>query len=579
VVIPSGYLEMIEVKTKKSKLIILIVIFLLALLVRIVYLIEVKDSPILTHPGLDMQAYDLWAQRIAQGEWLGKKVFYQSPLYPYLLALFYVIFGRKLFVIYFIQLFLGALDCLLIYGIGKRAFNERVGMIAGLVSALYAPFIFYQALLLKTYLGIFLIDLSIFLVLGFAEDAKKAKGFFAGISLGLSSLVRDNFVLFFFWFFGWLWLKLRQKGLLARIWLFASGFVLIVGACALRNYIVGRDFVLTTSQAGQNFYIGNHLKNFTGTYQSPDFVCANPFFEENDFRREAEKRLGRSNLKPSQISWFWFKQSFKEIREEPSLFVQRLLLKMALFWNRREIADNVSIYLFRREFSYLLRYLADFGWIAPFALLGLCLAFLRKRAGVLLGFVSIYWLSTSAFYIFARYRLAVVGVVLCFFGFALEEIYFSAKKRAWREFLVMILGVLIFGVLSWAPLLKPTLDYAYYNLGNAYMRSGDYGEAILSYQKAIKENPSQAEFWTNLGKALERKGLIDDALRAYKKAVKLNASSALAQFGLGKMLFMRGELEQAENHLKKALELNPAMGEAKIYLQMIQSKKHPSKEQ
>ena len=70
------------------------------------------------------------------------------------------------------------------------------------------------------------------------------------------------------------------------------GFVLVVAPVTLRNTVVGGDFVLITSQAGQNFFIGNY-RGAMGLYRAPPFVRAHPFFEEEDFRAEARRRTGR----------------------------------------------------------------------------------------------------------------------------------------------------------------------------------------------------------------------------------------------------------------------------------------------
>ena len=547
-------------------------IFLLALILRLVYLLEVRDSPILTHPGLDLQAYDLWAQRIAQGDWLGDKVFYQSPLYPYFLGTFYALFARRLFLIYLIQVLLGAIDCLLLYRIGRNVFSGRVGLISGFLGAVYGPLIFYQALLIKTFLGIFLFDLSLYLLVLSFRSPSWVKGFFSGIFLGLASLVRDNYLLGLFWFFPWLYFRLSKFGQRRRALGFALGVILIIFLCGLRNWVVGRDFVLTTSQAGQNFYIGNHRGNLTGSYYAPDFVRANPFFEEEDFRREAEKRLGRKDLKPSEISRFWFKETFKEIRAEPGLFFQRLGLKLILFWNRKEIADNVSIYLFRREFSYLLRFLPDFGWLGGLALLGLVIGFYQRRGVVLGGFLIIYWLSISAFYIFARYRLGIISLVLVFSALGIDYLIQIFLQRNWRNLGTSLGITALFFLLVWAPILQETLDYAYYNLGNAYVRSGDYKKAIESYQKAIQENPQVAKFWVNLGMAGERVGDYSLSFSAYLRAVELEPDNARAHLGLGKIFYMRGEFEQAEAHLKKALEQEPGLKSARIYLKLVKAR-------
>ena len=60
----------------------------------------------------DSRSYDLWAQEIARGHWLGDRVFYQAPLYPYFLATLYWLFGHHLFMIRVVQIILGATSCL-----------------------------------------------------------------------------------------------------------------------------------------------------------------------------------------------------------------------------------------------------------------------------------------------------------------------------------------------------------------------------------------------------------------------------------------------------------------------------------
>ena len=46
---------------------------------------------------------------------------------------------------------------------------------------------------------------------------------------------------------------------------FALGLALVLGPVALRNYVIGDTFALTTSQLGTNFYIGNN-PDATGIY-------------------------------------------------------------------------------------------------------------------------------------------------------------------------------------------------------------------------------------------------------------------------------------------------------------------------
>ncbi len=63
-----------------------IVVFGAAYLLRLAYLSQIARSPLFDFLQLDPLYYHDWAVAIAKGDWLGKEVFEQSPLYPYLLA-------------------------------------------------------------------------------------------------------------------------------------------------------------------------------------------------------------------------------------------------------------------------------------------------------------------------------------------------------------------------------------------------------------------------------------------------------------------------------------------------------------
>ena len=70
---------------------------------------------------IDSQMYDELAKWIAAGNWLGGgRTFYQDPLYPYLLALFYRCFGHDLLVVRLFQAGLGVATCALVALVGRR---------------------------------------------------------------------------------------------------------------------------------------------------------------------------------------------------------------------------------------------------------------------------------------------------------------------------------------------------------------------------------------------------------------------------------------------------------------------------
>src|SRR5262245_2198417 len=112
----------------------------------------------------DSKSYDEWARRIAGGEWIGREVFYQAPLYPYFLGVVYAIGGHHLVVVRVLQAILGSLACVFLALAGERFFSRRVGLMAGLALALYAPAIFFDGLIQKSTLDVFFICLALWLL-------------------------------------------------------------------------------------------------------------------------------------------------------------------------------------------------------------------------------------------------------------------------------------------------------------------------------------------------------------------------------------------------------------------------------
>src|SRR5260221_96646 len=61
----------------------LLSVFGIALTVRLVHVWQIRRAPFFSVLMGDSRSYDEWARRIAGGDWIGRDVFYQAPLYPY----------------------------------------------------------------------------------------------------------------------------------------------------------------------------------------------------------------------------------------------------------------------------------------------------------------------------------------------------------------------------------------------------------------------------------------------------------------------------------------------------------------
>ena len=171
-------------------------VFGFALLVRLLHLTQVRESPYFGIKLLDAASYDAWARRLAAGDWLGSEVFYQAPLYPYFLGLIYATVGDSVLLVHLAQALLSAAACALLADAGRHFFSQRVGIAAGVLLALYAPAIFLDGLIQKSALDGFLLCLA--LALAGRASGQGSAGLWAamGAVLGLLVLVRENALVF-----------------------------------------------------------------------------------------------------------------------------------------------------------------------------------------------------------------------------------------------------------------------------------------------------------------------------------------------------------------------------------------------
>ena len=125
-----------------------------------------------------------------------------------------------------------------------------------------------------------------------------------GLALGTMTLSRENAMVFPFVLVPWLLLRRdlerRERRNFATV--FLCGISLVLFPVAVRNWTVGGEFHLTTSQFGHNFYIGNNPAA-DGTYAPLIVGRGAPRKEGQAARDLAQRALGTSRT-PSALSRF-----------------------------------------------------------------------------------------------------------------------------------------------------------------------------------------------------------------------------------------------------------------------------------
>jgi tetratricopeptide (TPR) repeat protein len=584
-------------------------IFGVALLVRLVHVWQIRRSPFFSLLMGDSRGYDEWARRIAGGDWLGHEVFYQAPLYPYLLGVVYAVAGRHLLLVRLVQALIGSASCALLALAAARLFSERshpalgrrAGIAAGLMLALYAPAIFFDGLLQKSVLDVFFTCLALWLMSRTertAEGAKTAEKnaeknvshrssrssrfflfFWLGLTMGGLALTRENALVFIIVILAWI----IAKGLGTRGWgpavrsaaLFLFGLAIVLVPVAARNAYVGGGFFVTTSQFGPNFYIGNNPAA-DGTYQSLRFGRGAPEYERQDATELAERAIG-TPLTPAQVSSYWTDKALTFIASRPGAWLTLMARKVALLWNATEMLDTESQES-HAEWSLPLRLLGvvgHFGFLVPLALFGVIVTWpMRSRLLVFYAMTLAYAASVVVFYVFARYRYPLVPLLLLFAAAGVVEAPAFAGRVRWdptqggsqrtrptRAHLAWTLAAVAATAVfcNW-PILSPTLMRAVTetNLGSALQAEGRLDDAVDHYHRAIALAPELAAAYNNLATTLRAKGQLADAVATYRQALRLRAEYPEAQYNLANALMDAGKPAEAVEHFRIALQTMPA---------------------
>ena len=166
-------------------------VVLLAFALRVLYVREVWPHPSIQLPVIDALAYRDRALEILAGDWLGGAVYYLDPLYPFFLAFVYVFVPPDSIGVLVAQALLDSASVVLIALLAGRVFDARTALVAGVLAATYRPFMYYDAMLLKAPLMIFLIVLALYLVVRAASGDRPRVWLAAGFLLGLAALTRS----------------------------------------------------------------------------------------------------------------------------------------------------------------------------------------------------------------------------------------------------------------------------------------------------------------------------------------------------------------------------------------------------
>lgn len=497
-------------------------ILLLAALVRTGALLDWVQGAYRDFLVFDEAIYHGWALRVLQGGEATFPVADFPPLPGYLMLAAYRLLSPDPLVVRILNLLFGVATCGLIYLIGRRLADWRIGLLAAAAAALYKPFIFYSVTLLKESLGLLLFAAVVVLLLrGMARPAFAA-GLWLGVAAGLLINVRQNMVVILPLLpLLLLWGDEGRQPLSRR--LRAAGAVLLglalsVAPFALQQRAVSGEWGLT-SVGGFNLYLANNPDSPIPYYRPVRFASSVPADQGVQFVIEASRREGR-RLTPAEASRFWTREVLRGAWERPGPFAQKLWRKALTTVNRSEADDNYHIGFTSRFVPFLrLPFLAV--WcVLPLGVAGMLGEFRRSRQTRALCVIAlVYLLSLVVFFSSARIRLPLLVILLPYAILLLSRCWAAVRGGEFRRVKVPAGLVGLFGALAFVPVLGADDMTSYYNT------------------HALN---------------LQRKGLVEEAAEYWRASAAMDRPySAYANLALARLHYQQGDAARGDASLAR----------------------------
>lgn len=583
--------------------------FLLAFTVAIVFVLEIRNSPLFLSPVVDAYTYDQAARAIARSGIGSLEVpFYQPPFYPLFLGGLHALTGGDPLFPRLANCVLHAGTAALIFMVGRSLGGTVAGASAATLFALYGLALYFVGELLPVSLLLFLQTASLALLLTAARSPRPGLMFAViGILLGIAAITRPT-SLFLLGAAGIWWIAVSRSEpaqpspegskTASRAHRIAGPLLLGITCAAaailpvtVANGSKSSEIILVSWNGGLNLYLGNG-----GNADSLVAIQPGAAWER------LQRRPRRADVtSPASESGYWTQRTLHDIAADPAGWGASFGRKAVRFLAARETPRNTDWESFRPDSRVLSLPLPTFGWVAALGLWAL----LRKRfdgnGRLLLGLWMACALAQNLiFFVAERYRIEAVPALCVCAGMGVADLgnlIRRTRRPSGKALLVPLCGVALFVAISgfdwlheWkidrtresihrgvalrrlerndeaerefseAIRISPRDPDAHRWLGEIALGRKKYDVAIQHFDAALGEAPDYIRPLLGRAQALEEAGRGEEAEPAYRKALESDPWSTDVHLNYGVWLAKRSRLDEAEQLFRRALQLNPNDG-------------------
>ena len=373
----------------------------------------------------DLRTYMLLAQQVAEGTFEGP-FYYQPFYYSVFLVICRWLSGASVWSVVIAQAVLGAFTAMIAGMSGALIAGRKAGVITAYLTALCSILIFYTPFHQIATLQAFNVTLMAYWAIRAFQCGKLRYTVGFAFMAAIGSLTRGNILLIFIpLLIALCWVLLRRYSVKKMLFSLIAAVVVFLA--------VESPFII---------YNSIQLGRLSGPSTAADAVLAlgnTP--EAPPGGRDPGLPAGPMEYPQSYHVWMadcekvpvW-KKILNYLAEEPASYLELTFRKVLLFWDSREIPNNVAL-AGEGSTSRLLSIMLPPGIIIALGLAGMLLLMKKLRKSALLALyitVIFYWGATAAFYNLSRFRAPILPMIAVFAGIFAAEIIKHSKRDDWK---------------------------------------------------------------------------------------------------------------------------------------------------
>ncbi len=379
----------------------------------------------------DMATYRELSEQILEGGF--KDPYYYQPFYySAFLPFVKMLFGRSPWALIFSQSIISTLTICLGMLVSARLWGRFAGIVTGILLAgsavlsLYVPY--YLIATLQAFWTIFILHLSVKALRG----GSMLRWGIVGLAVSLAILTRGNIwffvpviAYFAFIFPGGKGREAAVSAKFASLGLFLAAVVLPQFPWAIKNSMVLGKLSGPSTASDAVLALGNTPEAPPGG-RTPGFGPG-PMEYPETYHWWIQQR-DKVSVKKRILRW---------ALESPAAFLELQFRKLLLFWDSREIPNNIA-FEYQGIKSVTLRHMFPGSVLLVSALAGIIMFIARRfpaklalipdtlkarpEKWLLLGLVAAYWPASAAFYILGRFRVPALPLLAIFAGAAFAQL-------------------------------------------------------------------------------------------------------------------------------------------------------------